>query len=120
MSYLRLGQQGYYVDLGPNGSDYYLYNSGTDIIGLGRSWTHEQWAAMIGRVIDEISYTSSQPIKAEFESYYDGWDTNYNTIDLPESCEIFCQCVDRRIDTLELTDDLHTAVQQHVQNYYDH
>jgi hypothetical protein len=109
MSYLRYSQDGQYIDI-PSGSNYYIYDNGETIDG----WSYEEFAALIGSVVDEIAIhqTHKTDIKAAFQQYFGGWDSDYRgSIAPPERAEIFCQCVDSRIDNLELSDNLHKAVQ---------
>lgn len=111
MSYIRHTQDGQYVEI-PNGSSHYLYDNGSDIGG----WSYEQWASIIGSVVDEIDSWVGEPtpdeIRAAFEKKYGGWDDSWDGgIRPPERAEIFCQCVDSRIDSLELTDELQQAAQ---------
>jgi len=111
MSYIRYGQEGRYIDI-PEGSQSYIHDNGTDISG----WSYAEFAALIGSVVDEISYDNSGAIKTAFRQYFGGWDADYNgKIEPPERAEIFCQCVDARIDGVELTDSL----QEQVQNWAD-
>ena len=115
MSYIRMGQEGQYVDI-PGGSNYYLYNDGEEIGG----WSHEEFAALIGGVVDEIGTEGATGgrIKQHFANHFGGWDSNYSGgVQPPERGEIFCQCVDKRIDEVELTDDLHEAVEEWVDEF---
>lgn len=101
----------------PGGSSYYLYDNGRDIGG----WSHGEFAALIGSVVDEIDWgehddpITRELIKGEFEDYFGGWDNDYRGgIAPPERGEIFCQCVDKRIDELHLSESLHQAVENWV------
>jgi hypothetical protein len=117
MSYIRQGSDGRYVEI-PGGSSYYLYDNGRDIGG----WSHEQWAAIIGGLVDELDPWMGEPtpdeIRSAFEEHYGGWDDKRNGgIRPPERAEIFCQCVDSRIDGLELTDELQEAAQEWADSF---
>lgn len=113
MSYIRYGQEGRYIDI-PEGSQSYIYDNGTDISG----WSYAEFAALIGSVVDEIDYQTFGAIKTAFSHYFGGWDADYNgEIEPPERGEIFCQCVDKRIDGVELTDSLQAEVQNWVDEY---
>lgn len=110
MSYIRHGQEGQYVDI-PHGSMYYLYGNGDDISG----WSYQQFAGIILEVLDEIDVENEREIRVAFSNHFGGVDDEYDGgIAFPEKAEIFCQCVDSRIDPLELTDDLQEAVQEAV------
>jgi hypothetical protein len=115
MSYLRIGQEGQYVDI-PRGSTEYIYGNGTDING----WLPAEFAALIGQVADEIDIEENEAvaIKAGFRAHFEGWKPDYRGgIDPPERAEIFCQCVDSRIESLKLTDELQEAVQDWAQEF---
>lgn len=109
MSYIRYGEEGRYVDI-PNGSIEYIYDNGEKI---GR-WSYGQFAALIGSVAAELDTANphlDDAIKRGFEQHFGGWDEDYRGgLPEPEHAEIFCRCVDRRIDSLVLTDELHDAV----------
>jgi len=111
MSFIRQTQEGSYVDI-PGGSNYYIFGNGEDISG----WSHAEFAALIGGVVEELSddafvEQSRAAIREGFTDHFGGWNAEYDGgITPPERAEIFCQCVDRRIDALELTADLHRAV----------
>lgn len=114
MSYIRPGSSGQYVDI-PNGSNYYIYGNGNDISG----WSYGQFAALIGGVVDEIDwsggdrFSTEDHIKQYFTDHFGGWESDYRGgITPPERAEIFCQCVDKRIDGIELSDSLQEAVQE--------
>lgn len=115
MSFVRMGQDGQYVDI-PEGSMYYLYGDGENIGG----WSYGQFAALIGSTIDEIrpeedgTYGGGNGnVKNKFANHFDGWDEDYRGgIAPPERAEIFCQCVDSRIDGLTLSDELQEAAQE--------
>lgn len=110
MSYLRFNQTGTYITI-PTGSDYYLYDNGKHIA----PYSYEEFAAMIGQVADEIDISDDEAIaiKAGFRAHFEGWDPEYTAaIDKRERAEIFCQCVDSRIESLVLTDELHEAVRE--------
>lgn len=116
LSYLRWGQRGQYVDLRGGGSNEYIYDDGR-LIG---KWEPAEFAALIGTVAREIDYKPSQNIEGAFMAHYQGWDEDYtDTLDRPERAEIFCQCVDSRIDSLELTPELQEAVQEWVRQHDD-
>jgi hypothetical protein len=108
-----MGQDGQYVDI-PEGSHYYIYGNGETING----WSDAQFAALIGGVVDEIDWDGrivASYIKQQFSDHFGGWNDQYRGgIAPPERGEIFCQCVDSRIDGLELTEELHTAVEEWV------
>lgn len=113
MSFIRAGQEGTYVEI-PGGSNYYLYDNGNDIEG----WSYGEFAALIGGVADELpdaafSDQSREEVKSAFEEYFGGWDEEYRGgITPPERGEIFCQCVNSRIEDTELTEDLHRHVRE--------
>lgn len=116
-----MGQEGSYVDI-PNGSNYYIKGNGKDVGGL----TYEQFAALIGSVVDEIEWGATEGeyggacgnIKHKFAEHFGGWDSDYNgCITPPERGEIFCQCVDRRIESLELTENLQNSVKEWVNKF---
>lgn len=110
MSYIRYGQDGQYVDI-PDGSKTYIYDNGSDISG----WSYEQFAALIGQVAYKIDIENSKAttIKNEFRKHFNGWNPDYKGgIFPPERAEIFCQCVDSRIDRLTLTNQLQEKAQQ--------
>lgn len=105
MSYIRRTQEGSYVDI-PRGSQHYLYDDGDSISG----YSYEEWAALIGSTAYEIAipYERAEKIAAAFKEYYGGWDDSYEYgIHPPERAEIFCQCVDNRLDGVELTPAVH-------------
>lgn len=114
MSFIRMGQSGQYVSI-PGGSNHYIYGNGDTISG----WTPAEFAALIGGVVDEIPWDGeSDLILFAFEEHFGGWDPEYRGgITRPERAEIFCQCVDSRIDDLELTPDLHQAVRSWVDEF---
>jgi hypothetical protein len=115
MSYIRHNQSGKYVDI-PHGSNCYIYDSGRDISG----WSHGEFAALIGEVVDEIDLPEAEAaeIKRGFRDHFDGWDPDYRDgINPPERGEIFCQCVDSRIESLCLSDELRDSVQEWVSNF---
>lgn len=108
-----MSSEGHYVTI-PAGSNYYIYDNGRDISG----WSYAEFAALIGGVAAELNYEPSQDIKAAFTEHFDGWDESYRGgITPPERAEIFCQCVDSRIDTLELTAALHEAAQEWADDF---
>lgn len=113
VSFIRQTQEGSYVDI-PGGSNYYIYGNGEDISG----WSHGEFAALIGGIVDELpDGTVSQQARAEireaFANHFGGWDEEYDGgITPPERAEIFCQCVDSRIEGLTLCDALHEAVRE--------
>ncbi len=112
MSYIRASSEGQYVDI-PCGSNYYIYDNGDTISG----WSYGEFAALIGQVADEIDISDEEgvAIKAGFRAHFEGWEPEYRgSIAPPERGEIFCQCVDSRIESLQLTDDLHEAVREWV------
>jgi len=104
-----MGQDGGdYVDI-PHGSQYYIYDNGNSISG----WSDGEFAALIGLVADEISIPEPRAfeIKKGFKEHFGDWDEDYvGGITPPERAYVFCQCVDWRIDSLELTDDVLEAV----------
>jgi hypothetical protein len=54
-----------------------------------------------------------EAVRAGFEAYFGGWDAEYRGgVAPPERAEIFCQCVDSRIESLELTEALHAGVRE--------
>jgi hypothetical protein len=112
MSYIRASQDGTYVDI-PHGSNYYLYSDGSDIGG----WSHEEFAGVVWDATQEIDLTQFDDeylheILDGFTSYFGGVEHDYTGgVAQPERAEIFCQCVDSRIDDVELTDELQTAMQ---------
>lgn len=115
MSYIRMSQEGQYVDI-PKGSKYYLYDNGRNIEG----WSYGEFGALIGQVADEIDIGEDEAtsIKAGFRAHFEGWDEDYDGgVSPPERGEIFCQCVDSRIEGLELTDSLQSAVQEWVESH---
>ena len=108
-------QSGQYVDI-PGGSNYYIYDNGEDI----GEWSYGEFAVLVAGVSDEISVgdVTASRIKQHFANHFGGWDTTYSGgIQPPERGEIFCQCVDKRIDGVELTDDLHEAVKEWVDEF---
>jgi len=113
-----MNQEGSYVTI-PGGSNYYLYGNGEDING----WTYPQFAAVIGSVIDELpeeafGEQSREEIHEGFSTYFGGWNAEYRGgISTPERAEIFCQCVDRRIESLELTNELQYYVQEWADDF---
>jgi len=108
-----MSSPGQYVTI-PAGSNYYIYGDGDTISG----WTHAEFAALIGSVPTHLTYTPTQPIKPAFTTHFGGWDNSYDGgITPPEHAEIFCQCVDSRIDALTLTDELHAAVTDWANNF---
>lgn len=112
MSYIRAGQRGYYVDI-PCGSVAYIYDNGTDISGE----SYAEFAAHIGSLVYELDVDAdtAQRVQSAFAGHFGGWDDTYSgTLPRPERAEIFCQCIDSRIDTIELTDEIHEAVQNWV------
>lgn len=113
MSFIRQTQEGFYVTI-PGGSNYYIYDNGTDIEG----WSRAEFAALIGGVVNELpdeafASQTREEIQGAFTAHFGGWDAEYRGgITPPERAEIFCQCVDRRIDDVELTGTLHSLVKQ--------
>lgn len=111
MSFIRMTQEGRYVDI-PDGSTHYLFDNGNDIGG----WSYGQFAAVIGTLVDELP-SDHDGIKAAFEGYFGGWNEDYRGgVAPPERAEIFCQCVDRRFEEVELTDDLHAEVREWMED----
>lgn len=112
MAFIRMGQEGSYVDI-PYGSVQYLYDNGEDIEG----WSDEQFAGVVIEALDGVdadrfdkSYLFE--IKCGFEEYFGGIDHEYSGgVPQPERAEIFCQCVDSRFDGVELTDEMCEAMQ---------
>jgi hypothetical protein len=105
-----MSQDGQYVDI-PGGSQHYIYDNGEDING----WSHEEFAALIGGLAEELDISPElrTAIEAGFSDYFGGFDPDYDGgVAAPERAEIFCQCVDSRISSLSLTDELHDAVQE--------
>lgn len=110
MSYIRINQDGQYVDI-HGGSNCYIYDNGDNISG----WSYAEFAALIGSVIREIDHQSSQEIEKSFTEHFGGWDETYDGgIPQPERAEIFCQCVNSRISNCTLTDSLHESVKEWV------
>jgi hypothetical protein len=115
MSYIRHGQSGEYVDI-PGGSNYYIYDNGSDIEG----WSYGEFAALIGGVADEIDISEDEAtaIKASFRAHFEGWEPDYEGgVQPPERGEIFCQCIESRISSLTLTAELKQAVQEWVEDF---
>lgn len=120
MSYIRAGRSGQYVNI-PGGSNYYLYGDGETIGG----WSYGEFAAYIAATIEEAGWTptndedpSIAAIQSGFENYFDGFDTDTDmSIMPPERAEIFCQCVDFRIDELALTDSLHESMKEYADSF---
>lgn len=115
-----MGSAGQYIDI-PGNSQYYIYDDGDTIDG----WSYGEFAALISKVVDEIDwdggerFSTADHVKQAFADHFGGvWDDDYRGgIAPPERGEIFCQCVDGRIDSLELTDDLQEAVQEWVDDF---
>jgi hypothetical protein len=108
VSYIRNGQEGSYVDI-PKGSIEYIYDNGEKI---GR-WDYGEFASVVGSLADELDISEEEAIsiKAGFRRHFEGWQPDASgDIPAPEKAEIFCQCVDSRIESLVLTDELHDAV----------
>lgn len=112
MSYIRMNQSGSYISI-PNGSLYYLYGEEDGTVGgtpLG------EFGGMLFDVCNEVTWTgepSKDAIYDAFDDYFGGITTDYTFKMLPhERGEVFCQCIDARCDSVELTDDLQTAVQE--------
>lgn len=116
MSYLRMGQEGTYVDI-PGGSKYYLYGNGDDIGG----WTYEEFAGAVLHEIEDLIEDDEyrEDILGAFRSEFGGIDRTYDGgIAPPERGEIFCQVVDSRSDDVELRDDLHERIQAEMTPKY--
>jgi hypothetical protein len=112
MSFIRMSQEGTYVDI-PEGSMCYLYGDGNSISG----WSYEEFAAVVFDALDEApiepgsEYWTEIADGIEDELDVDNMDPDYRGgVPQPERAEIFCQFVDRRIDSTELSDELHEAM----------
>jgi hypothetical protein len=113
MSFIRMGQEGKYVNI-PNGSQYYLYQNYKT--GKVEGQGIEKFGATIGSLVDELDISSErkEEIKGGFEEHF-GWDEDYRFKPYrPERAEIFCQCLNNRIDSLELEPDIHRRVKSWV------
>lgn len=113
MSFIRMGQEGSYVDI-PHGSQCYLYGDGETVSG----WSYEEFAAVVFDTLYEAPIVLSPEYwidicgGIEEELGVEHMDFEYEGgVPQPERAEIFCQFVDRRIDGVELTDELHEAMQ---------
>jgi hypothetical protein len=107
MSYIRMGQSGTYVDI-PYGSQHYIYGDGETISG----WTEPEFAAVVFDALDEADVDEDGEIRDAFADHFGGIDEDYiGGIAQPERAEIFCQCVDSRIEGVELVDGLLEAMQ---------
>jgi len=110
-----MAQDGNYVDI-PGGSQCYIYGNGRDING----WSEAEFAALIGEVAHLVSIDgdTAYNIEHHFSKHFGGWDETYEgSIPAPERGEIFCQCIDRRIEGVELTDEIQHAVQEWVESH---
>jgi len=110
-----MSQDGKYVDI-PGGSQCYIYGNGRDING----WSEAEFAALVGEVahLVRIDGDTAYNIEHHFRKHFDGWDETYEgSIRAPERAEIFCQCVDVRIEGVELTDEIQQAVQEWVEGH---
>jgi hypothetical protein len=113
MSFIRMGEDGVYVNI-PNGSQYYLYQDYKT--GKINGQEVEKFGAMIGSIVDEIDISSEKKenIKERFEGHF-GWDEDYRFKAFrPERAEIFCRCVGSRIDSLELEPEVHRRIKSWV------
>lgn len=115
MSYIRQSQDGTYVEI-PGGSNYYIYGNGEDISG----WSHAEFAALIGSTVYELGLSEviERDVREDFAEHFGGWDATYSGgITPPERAEIFCQCVDRRIDGLTLTEEIQSAAWEYADSF---
>lgn len=117
MSYIRYTQDGEYVDIAGIGSYAYVYDTGEEIIVEGDErgpMTYSEFAAMIGSLAKEIDIAPDKAtaIRASFNHHFGGWDEEYSIeLDRYERAEIFCQCLDSRIESESLEPEVHEAVQ---------
>lgn len=113
MSYIRMGQEGSYVDI-PGGSKYYLYYNGTDIEG----WTKAEFAGILFDYIEErlsaqLTAGEVDYLEEKLIEYFGGIDTDYRGgVAPPECAEIIGQCIDNRFDGTDLSPEIQTMLQE--------
>lgn len=121
MSFIRAASEGQYIDI-PCGSVHYIYHDGNHING----WTEGEFAALIVSVLEDANWVQEREsfsqsydyIKQQFEEHFDTLDYDYRGgICPPERAEIFCKCVNSRIDGLTLTDEMIDILRKWVESH---
>lgn len=114
MSYIRMGQQGFYLNI-PEGSNYYLYGNGDDIDG----WDYDQFAGVLSECIPYVSEDDEEAkkMRAALKEEFGGITRDYKGgVAPPEKAEIFLQVLDRRTHVMEVDDDLVDRFEEWVES----